>query len=84
MADPPGAPTTSTSPHVFVFVHGFLGNSLDLRLVRDHVFMVNPKSLYLLSACNQDRTYDDLRTQGARLVRRCSSGIKCRDAEEDG
>ena len=54
---------------MYVFVHGFLGNPLDLKLVRDHIFMVNPDMLSLLSACNQDRTYDDLQLQGERLAK---------------
>ncbi|KAK3288739.1 hypothetical protein CYMTET_3800 [Cymbomonas tetramitiformis] len=61
-------PGQSAHPHAFIFVHGFLGNPLDLRLVRDHIFMLNPNILTLLSASNQDRTYDDLAEQGHRLA----------------
>lgn len=45
--------------HVLVFVHGFQGNSYDLRTMRDHLALVHPRRenlRYLCSSSNEEHT----------------------------
>ena len=59
------SPPPSTTPvwdgkiHVLVFVHGFHGNSYDLRCMRDHLALMHPhkdKIRFLCSSSNEEHT----------------------------
>ena len=49
----------STELHVFVFVHGFHGNSYDLRALRNQIALLHPdkaNTRFLCSQANEDHT----------------------------
>lgn len=54
--------------HVVVFVHGFQGNSSDLRLFRNHMQVINPTLSCLMSKCNEGKTFDGIEGMGERLA----------------
>ncbi|KAI3697053.1 hypothetical protein L6452_29776 [Arctium lappa] len=53
---------------IAVFVHGFQGHHLDLRLVRNQWLLIDPKIEFLMSEVNEDKTSDDFRDMGLRLA----------------
>ncbi|KAL8167672.1 hypothetical protein V2J09_009171, partial [Rumex salicifolius] len=55
---------------VVVFVHGFQGHHLDLRLVRNQWLLIDPK------AVNENKTSGDLREMGLRLAQEVISFLK--------
>ena len=59
--------------HLYVFVHGFHGNSFDLRGMRNQLALLHPdkaSARYLLSSCNEDHTASaSFETLGANLAR---------------
>merc|ERR1712050_626977 len=54
--------------HMLVFVHGFQGNSLDMRLMKNIVAQLYPNGLYLCSCSNELETDGDIRKMGKRLA----------------
>jgi len=56
--------------HLFVFVHGYQGNSWDMRMFRNHLAVVTEKhnTLFLLSTKNEGKTDNDIRTLGQNLA----------------
>ncbi|CAN1813129.1 Protein FAM135B [Linum perenne] len=54
---------------VVVFVHGFQGQSLDLRLVRNQWLLIDPKVDVLMSEANEAKTEGDFREMGLRLAK---------------
>ncbi|EPS74264.1 hypothetical protein M569_00489, partial [Genlisea aurea] len=74
---------TSTKVHqidrilkVVVFVHGFQGHHLDLRLVRNQWLLIDPKVECLMSEVNEEKTSGDLREMGRRLAEEVVSFVK--------
>ncbi|XP_061373154.1 uncharacterized protein LOC133315535 isoform X2 [Gastrolobium bilobum] len=61
---------------VAVFVHGFQGNHLDLRLVRNQWLLIDPKIQFLMSEENEDKTSGDFREMGLRLAQEVISFLK--------
>jgi Putative serine esterase (DUF676)/Protein FAM135 len=61
--------------HVFVLVHGYQGNSWDMRLFRNMLSMSFPHHVYLLSSCNQDDTECDIATLGQNLAEEVANFI---------
>ncbi|GAV67360.1 DUF676 domain-containing protein/DUF3657 domain-containing protein [Cephalotus follicularis] len=61
---------------VAVFVHGFQGHHLDLRLVRNQWLLIDPKIECLMSEVNEDKTYGDFREMGLRLAEEVISFVK--------
>lgn len=53
---------------VVVFVHGFQGHHLDLRLIRNQWLLIDPKIQVLMSEANEDKTSGDFRDMGLRLA----------------
>ncbi|XP_021639963.2 uncharacterized protein LOC110635076 isoform X1 [Hevea brasiliensis] len=51
-----------------VFVHGFQGHHLDLRLIRNQWLLIEPKTEVLMSEANEDKTSGDFREMGLRLA----------------
>lgn len=73
----------STSPRsndrvlkIVVFVHGFQGHHLDLRLIRNQWLLLDPKIEFLMSEINEDRTSGDFREMGQRLAEEVVSFVK--------
>ncbi|XP_027942593.1 protein FAM135B-like isoform X2 [Vigna unguiculata] len=54
---------------IVVFVHGFQGHHLDLRLVRNQWLLIDPKVEFLMSEANEDKTFGDFREMGNRLAK---------------
>ncbi|XP_044474605.1 uncharacterized protein LOC123202666 isoform X3 [Mangifera indica] len=61
---------------IVVFVHGFQGHHLDLRLIRNQWLLIDPKIEFLMSEVNQERTSGDLREMGLRLAKEVIAFIK--------
>ncbi|XP_065033352.1 uncharacterized protein LOC135665674, partial [Musa acuminata AAA Group] len=51
-----------------VFVHGFQGHHLDLRLVRNQWLLIDPGAECLMSEANEEKTTGDFREMGRRLA----------------
>lgn len=54
--------------HAVVFVHGFQGHHLDLRLVRNQWLLLDPRAECLMSEANEEKTTGDFREMGNRLA----------------
>ncbi|XP_047149714.1 uncharacterized protein LOC124821803 isoform X2 [Vigna umbellata] len=54
---------------IVVFVHGFQGHHLDLRLVRNQWLLIDPKVEFLMSEANEEKTFGDFREMGNRLAK---------------
>ncbi|CDP14916.1 unnamed protein product [Coffea canephora] len=61
---------------IVVFVHGFQGHHLDLRLVRNQWLLIDPKVEFLMSEVNEEKTSGDFREMGQRLAQEVVSFIK--------
>ncbi|XP_020593383.1 protein FAM135B-like isoform X2 [Phalaenopsis equestris] len=61
---------------VVVFVHGFQGHHLDLRLVRNQWLLLDPGTECLMSEVNEERTSGDLREMGSRLAEEVTVFVK--------
>ncbi|AQK39473.1 Putative serine esterase family protein [Zea mays] len=51
-----------------IFVHGFQGHHLDLRLVRNQWLLLDPGADCLMSEANEDKTSGDFKEMGSRLA----------------
>ena len=74
--DPSVTPSPASSPagvHLIVFVHGFHGNSYDLRTMRDQLALILPhknKMRFLCSASNEEHTANaSFETLGGNLAK---------------
>ncbi|GAB2219628.1 hypothetical protein Droror1_Dr00007265 [Drosera rotundifolia] len=61
---------------IVVFVHGFQGHHLDLRLVRNQWLLIDPKAEFLMSVANEDKTSGDFREMGSRLAQEVTCFVK--------
>ncbi|XP_076886998.1 uncharacterized protein LOC143537009 [Bidens hawaiensis] len=61
---------------IAVFVHGFQGHHLDLRLVRNQWLLIDPKVEFLMSEVNEDKTSEDFRDMGLRLAKEVIAFVK--------
>ncbi|KAL7153367.1 hypothetical protein ABFS83_04G163900 [Erythranthe nasuta] len=61
---------------IVVFVHGFQGHHLDLRLVRNQWLLIDPKAECLMSEANEEKTSGDFREMGQRLAKEVVSFVK--------
>ncbi|KAL6543305.1 hypothetical protein OROHE_010825 [Orobanche hederae] len=61
---------------IVVFVHGFQGHHLDLRLIRNQWLLIDPKVEFLMSEANEEKTSGDFREMGQRLAQEVVSFIK--------
>ncbi|KAJ3671410.1 hypothetical protein LUZ60_007489 [Juncus effusus] len=61
-----------------VFVHGFQGHHLDLRLVRNQWLLLDPGADCLMSEANEEKTSGDFREMGARLAEEVVSYLRKR------
>ncbi|CAK76768.1 unnamed protein product (macronuclear) [Paramecium tetraurelia] len=62
--------------HLLVFVHGYQGNSYDMRLWRNNMAIRYPDHLTLLSKCNEDNTDTDILVMGEKLALEVKRWIK--------
>ncbi|KAF3971766.1 hypothetical protein CMV_004676 [Castanea mollissima] len=61
---------------IVVFVHGFQGHHLDLRLVRNQWLQIDPEIEFLMSEANEDKTFGELGEMGLRLAQEVISFLK--------
>ncbi|KAK1275798.1 hypothetical protein QJS04_geneDACA001784 [Acorus gramineus] len=61
---------------VVVFVHGFQGHHLDLRLVRNQWLLIDPGTDCLMSETNEEKTSGDFREMGNRLAEEVTAFLK--------
>ncbi|KAG0486944.1 hypothetical protein HPP92_009039 [Vanilla planifolia] len=61
---------------VVVFVHGFQGHHLDLRLVRNQWLLLDPGAECLMSEVNEEKTSGDFREMGSRLAEEVTSFLR--------
>ncbi|PKA61523.1 hypothetical protein AXF42_Ash018810 [Apostasia shenzhenica] len=61
---------------VVVFVHGFQGHHLDLRLIRNQWLLLDPGTECLMSEVNEDKTSEDFREMGSRLAEEVSAFLR--------
>ncbi|KAI4339787.1 hypothetical protein MLD38_024690 [Melastoma candidum] len=59
-----------------VFVHGFQGHHLDLRLVRNQWLLLDPTVEFLMSEANEEKTSGDFREMGQRLAQEVIAFLK--------
>lgn len=54
--------------HIFIFAHGFQGNSFDMRLFKNTLSILYPDYLFLSSISNEDNTEKDIDELGKNLA----------------
>ena len=54
--------------HLVVLVHGFQGNSFDMRTIKNNLSIFHPEALFLCSSKNEGKTEDDIEEMGVRLA----------------
>mmetsp|Transcript_152085 Transcript_152085/g.265118 ORF Transcript_152085/g.265118 Transcript_152085/m.265118 type:complete len:767 (-) Transcript_152085:174-2474(-) len=64
----PSAPKRYRGVHLFVLVHGWQGNSFDMRLMKNNLALLFPDAIFLSSTCNEDNTEGDMNESGIRLA----------------
>jgi hypothetical protein len=62
--------------HLIVLVHGFEGNSNDMRILTTEIGLINPSIVFLPSAANQEDTGADIIQMGKKLAAEVKSYIK--------
>ena len=62
--------------HLIVLVHGFEGNSNDMRILKNEIGLINPSIVFLPSVANQEDTGADLIQMGKKLAAEVKSYIK--------
>ena len=62
--------------HLIVFVHGFQGNSFDMKLLKNNLCMFHPEALLLCSAANEENTENDIGDMGIKLANEVNLYIK--------
>lgn len=72
---PPSAPKGYRGLHLFVLVHGFQGNSFDMRLMKNNLAMIHPEAVFLVSNVNEDNTEGDFNEMGIRLAQEVANFI---------
>ncbi|KAL4271543.1 hypothetical protein GQ457_13G009370 [Hibiscus cannabinus] len=61
---------------IVVFVHGFQGHHLDLRLVRNQWLLIDSKIHFLMSEANEEKTSGDFKDMGLRLAHEVIAYVK--------
>jgi hypothetical protein len=64
----PSWPKKYRGVHLFVLVHGWQGNSFDMRLMKNNLALLFPDAIFLCSTSNEDLTDGDLNESGIRLA----------------
>jgi len=64
----PSAPKPYRGVHLFVLVHGYQGNSFDMRLFKDNIALLFPDAIFLCANSNEDNTDGCMNEMGIRLA----------------
>jgi hypothetical protein len=67
---------TNLGLHLIVLVHGFEGNSNDMRILKNEIGLINPSIVFLPSVANQDDTGADVIQMGKKLATEVKTYIK--------
>jgi len=59
---------TVSGIHAIVLVHGFQGNSYDMRTMKNYLSILHPEALFLCSCKNEGKTEEDIEEMGMRLA----------------
>jgi predicted alpha/beta hydrolase family esterase len=62
--------------HLIILVHGFQGNSEDLRLLRNNLLAIYPAAIFLSSTCNENESDMNIEDQGLKLANEVTSYIE--------
>lgn len=54
--------------HLIVLVHGFQGNSYDMKTIKNNLSLFHPEALFLCSSKNENKTEEDIEEMGVRLA----------------
>ena len=49
-------------------VHGFQGNSYDMKLLKNHLNLLHPEAMFLCSSINEENTEGNIGEMGERLA----------------
>jgi hypothetical protein len=58
-----------------VLVHGFQGNSQDMKMIKNEIALVFPEVMFLMSSSNEDHTEGDISEMGVRLAKEIKTHI---------
>jgi len=72
----PSAPKPYRGFHLFVMVHGFQGNSFDMRLMKNNISLVHPDAIFCISITNENNTEGNIEDMGIRLAQEVMNYIK--------
>ena len=54
--------------HLIVLVHGFQGNSYDMKLFKNYINLEHPEDMFLCSSSNEDNTEGNIVDMGVKLA----------------
>lgn len=54
--------------HLIVLVHGFQGNSYDMKLFKNYISLAHPEAMFLCSSINEDNTEGNIGEMGEKLA----------------
>ena len=72
----PRPPYNEEGAHVYVLVHGFQGNSFDMQILRNMIFLNDPEALIMCSMDNEEHTDGNIHEMGLRLANEITSYIE--------
>lgn len=58
----------SKGVHLIVLAHGFQGNSMDVRMIKNHIALVRPDVMLMSSHMNEGETDGSIADLGQRLA----------------
>jgi len=61
--------------HLYILVHGFQGNSHDMRQIRNYILLKHPNAMILCSVYNEEMTEEDIENLGIRLANEVTAYI---------
>lgn len=53
--------------HLIVLVHGFQGNSYDMKLFKNYISLAHPEAMFLCSSINEENTEGNIQEMGEKL-----------------
>mmetsp|Transcript_37942 Transcript_37942/g.60092 ORF Transcript_37942/g.60092 Transcript_37942/m.60092 type:complete len:778 (-) Transcript_37942:131-2464(-) len=72
----PSEPKCYRGVHLFVLVHGWQGNSFDMRLMKNNLALLFPDAIFMCSTANEDLTDGDMNDSGIRLAQEVTNYIQ--------
>lgn len=60
---------------MWVLVHGYQGNSQDMKMIKNNIAMVFPEVMFLMSSANEEQTEGDIAQMGVRLAEEINNHI---------